>query len=137
MTSMLQWQIRFESYHIYLWIIKDYSWASDSYYLALTFGISTVVWNYLIMILCLIRCDFEGFYMQVATACWLGGNFVWMLGEVNVPGTNGVVIEGNDESNTLIALYCFIASLTMMVLYFCVLIVSDVFHARTCQQKSI
>ncbi len=119
--GLLHWQMLLEGSHIYFWILKDYAWASNSYYMALIFGSLTVIWNYIIMIMCIMRYDWEGAYMQIATATWLGGNYIWMIGEVTIPGSNNTVIEGNDDINTLIAMYCFITTLILIMVYFMIL----------------
>jgi len=70
-----------ENGHIYLWIIKDLSWAQDWYYPSLIFGSLALVWCGVLMVEAIrMRSAYE-VYMTVGITLWLAANFTWMKGK--------------------------------------------------------
>jgi hypothetical protein len=71
------------------------------------------------------RKDWEDVYMTSAVLMWLGGNYVWMAGELTEvlpnPDDDGDPFFGTSTENTLICLHMFIAALCLLALHYCML----------------
>lgn len=102
-----------ENFHIYLWILKDFAWAQDDYWMAIIFGSSAVVYCGLLIGIALYNRDVEETYMTTALTLWLLGNYWWMCGETG--------IQGDDDTNAPEAAYILGAVLTWLALYHIVL----------------
>lgn len=73
-----------ENGHIYLWIIKDLSWAQDWYYPSIFFGSLALVWCGVLLVEAIrIRSAYE-VYMTIGITLWLAANFTWMIGATSV-----------------------------------------------------
>ena len=63
--------------------------------------------------------------MNAAVTLWLGGNYVWMCGELTIPlvpnTDDGVPVFGNNDKNTLVAFHMFVVALCFLALHYCVL----------------
>lgn len=103
----------FENFHIYLWILKDFAWAQDSYWLAVIFGSAAVIYCGLLLYMAVCNRDIEETYMIIALTLWLFGNYWWMAGEVG--------IHGDDDSNSPETAQILIAALCWLGLYYVVL----------------
>lgn len=71
-----------ENFHIYLWIAKDLAWSQDCYWPAMIFGCGALLWCFVLLFHALEARSVLEVYMWIAMVLWLGGNFVWMAGEV-------------------------------------------------------
>lgn len=69
-----------ENGHIYLWILKDLSWAQDWYYPSMIFGSLALVWCGVLMIEAIRMRSMYEVYMTIGVTLWLAANFVWMKG---------------------------------------------------------
>ena len=59
-----------DNFHLYLWLLKDLSWAQDWYYCGMIFGSLAVVWSFL-MILCAIKSSATNeIFISVALFLW-------------------------------------------------------------------
>ena len=67
--------------HIYLWILKDLSWAQDWDYPARIFGTIALIYCVLLFYEALVLRSYYEAYMAVGTTLWLAANYVWMEGE--------------------------------------------------------
>jgi len=97
-----------ENFHVYLWILKDFAWAQDDYWLAVVFGSAALVFCGVLMYLAL--WDLEEVYMYIAMTLWLFGNYWWMAGEVG--------IHGDDDTNSPECAHILSAALCWMALYY-------------------
>jgi len=81
------YQLNSEYVYLYLWMLKDYAWASDSYGMAVSFGNITPFWCIIPFYFAYNRKDWEDMYMQTALFLWLIGNWWWMMGDMIKPGS--------------------------------------------------
>ena len=70
-----------ENVHIYLWILKDLSWAQDWYYPSLIFGGLALVWCVVLFLEAIRLRSMYEVYMNVGVTLWLVANFTWMAGK--------------------------------------------------------
>ena len=70
-----------ENVHIYLWILKDLSWAQDWDYPAMIFGTLALIYCVLLFYEAFSLRSYYEAYMAVGTTLWLAANYVWMAGE--------------------------------------------------------
>ena len=83
-----------ENFHIYLWILKDLSWAQDWRFSAMFFGSFALAWCSVLLYMAAVKHrNVEEVYMLAALTLWLFGNFWWMIGEVGV--------LGDDDTNSV------------------------------------
>lgn len=82
-----------ENFHVYLWITKDFCWTQQYRSAGIVFGSMAMAWCGVLIFHALIEYNFEDAYMLVALTLWLGGNFFWMLGELQ---TNDDAVGGYD-----------------------------------------
>ncbi len=101
-----------DNFHIYLWIMKDYAWASQNDSLALIFGVSALSWCSVLAISAIQSRDYEEIYFLIGMFLWLFANFWWMAGETN--------ISGDDDTNSLETCYIMETALAWQALYFLV-----------------
>lgn len=73
-----------ENVHIYLWIIKDLSWAQDWDYPSLIFGSLALLWCGVLMFEAIRMRSLYEMYMTVGTTLWLVANFTWMTGDTTI-----------------------------------------------------
>jgi hypothetical protein len=73
-TNEFQSSVRgLENIHIYLWILKDFAWAQDDYWLAVIFGSTALIYCGVLLYQAMVNRDFEETYMIVALTLWLFG----------------------------------------------------------------
>ena len=73
-TNEFQSSVRgLENIHIYLWILKDFAWAQDDYWLAVVFGSTALVYCGVLLYQAIVNRDVEETYMIVALTMWLFG----------------------------------------------------------------
>lgn len=126
--EVLKWQHFIEYGLIYVWILKDYAWSSNSYYMGAIFGTTAVVWAIALATFSFYRGDHEDLFMNCIMTIWLSGNYVWMSGELTLTNSdNGIPFWGNNSQNTQVALDCFITALSLLSLYYLVLKPLEVF----------
>jgi len=125
MFRNIEWEIKFELFHVYMWIAKDFAWASNNYYLGIVAGTSALIWCFILLGFAIYRSDWEDLYMLCAITLWLGGNYVWMCGELTQPlvpySDDGIPFFGTNNENTLISFHMFVTALSFLALYYLVL----------------
>lgn len=83
----LGWYVRTirgaESFHIYLWIMKDMAWSCDWYVAGHFFGISAVIWSFCLLVCAISWRNFIEVIVSIAQLMWLIANVWWMTGELH------------------------------------------------------
>ena len=121
--SMRGW----DNAHIYLWILKDYSWASDNHAMALIFGTSAMAWCAILFAQAIHHRDWEELYFLAGMFMWLFANFWWMAGETE--------IYGDDDTNSLETSHIMETAIGWLSLYFFVLMPLNVFKDNDQMKK--
>jgi hypothetical protein len=121
--SMRGW----DNAHIYMWIMKDYAWASQNHTLALIFGSAALSWCAVLFTHAIHNRDWEETYFLVGMFLWLFANFWWMAGETE--------ITGDDDTNSLQSSFIMEAALSWLVLYFFVLMPLNIFKENFAMKK--
>lgn len=100
-----------ENFHIYLWVMKDLSWSQGWFYSCYIFGVSALIWCLFLFYHAYKAKSYVEMYYLVALTLWLGGNFVWMAGEVfhgdddiSVPNSSYVLEVNRENSLNIIIL---------------------------------
>jgi hypothetical protein len=109
MFSLRGW----DNVHIYLWIMKDYAWTSDSTPLAWFFGLSALSWCVVLQWVAYTQSDFEEMYFLVSMILWLSANFWWMAGEER--------IAGDDDVNSVQSSYMMMSALIVLIVFYLVI----------------
>jgi hypothetical protein len=69
-----------ENFHLYLWLIKDLSWAQSWYYSGHIFGSLAVIWSFFILFHAARERNTNEAFVGVAQTAWLMANVWWMTG---------------------------------------------------------
>ena len=59
-----------ENIHLYLWLLKDLSWAQDWYYSGMIFGSLAVMWSFFIVLYALQSSATNEIFISVALFLW-------------------------------------------------------------------
>jgi hypothetical protein len=68
-----------ENLHIVLWLAKDFAWIANFKVVGLIMGLPTLVLAFILV--WLTRNQREDFFHNIAVACWITANLIWMVGE--------------------------------------------------------
>jgi hypothetical protein len=110
----------FDNFHVYLWILKDYAWASENDTLAYVSGVAALSWCALMAIVAIKDRDMEDLY------------FWWMAAETDI-------VDQDDDKSCLQASYIMEGSLGWLLFYFLYLHPQAVFkeHPRVTRQYEV
>ena len=72
-----------ENVHIYLWILKDLSWAQSWWIPGHVFGIAAVLWSFYILSHAVRDRNTNEIMTNFSTFMWLFGNTWWMIGDIH------------------------------------------------------
>ena len=66
-----------ENLHLYLWLLKDLSWAEDWYYPGMVFGSLAVAWAFWIFIHAVVERATDEIFIRFAVLIWISANIYW------------------------------------------------------------
>ena len=72
-----------ENFHIYLWILKDLSWAQSWWISGHVFGIAAILWSFYILSHTVRDRNTNEIMTNFSTFMWLFGNTWWMIGDIH------------------------------------------------------
>lgn len=113
-SNALVFSIRgLDNVHIYMWILKDYSWSTDNKEMAIGFGSLALGWCVVLQLAAARQHDWEECYFLIGQILWLVGNFWWMCGETQ--------IAGDDDTNAPQAAWILVSGLGVLLFYYLIL----------------
>lgn len=109
-----------ESFHLYLWVMKDLSWTQDWFISGHIFGILAFLWSLFLLYHAYTHRNIKEVCVYIGQMLWLFANLWWMSGELYdfmYPGDNNQLYD----HRTVQAGYIMLVALIWLAIYFVII----------------